>query len=209
MSSSPQFVLRSKIPDCVTIGKTKLALEGEGGLFVTKNFKKGEVIYEMPYHVANYDEITPFYTLEVEDSAGNISTFNFDKEGHIGGPLGDGKVILWGFRSFTNHHCSETTILQERDDVNRTYKIIANKDFEAGDEILMNYNMFIYDYYEYDANCLPMECKCGLDNCLGSIKGFKYLDEDLKRKYIKYTIPSFENYPDFVEFKKKILSESN
>jgi hypothetical protein len=57
--------------------------------------------------------------------------------------------------------------------------LIASQDIKAGEELTYNYNTSEYDLLE-DNNDFSFMCKCGCENCVGIVKGFKYLT--LKQK---------------------------
>lgn len=68
---------------------------------------------------------------------------------------------------FINHSCAPNARL---DIVNRWF--IAIKDISVDEEISYNYLTTEWDMAKWGSD---FECACGSDNCLGHIKGFKYL----------------------------------
>ena len=75
---------------------------------------------------------------------------------------------------FVNHSCNPNTRL---DLTNRSY--IALRNIKKGEEITRNYLTTEYDLVEEGCD---FECKCGSNNCLHHIKGFKYLTKERKLK---------------------------
>ncbi len=72
----------------------------------------------------------------------------------------------------TNHSCEPNCGIKE------LIKLIALKDIKKDEEITLD-----YDTYEYD---WVMKCKCGSENCRKTIRGYKSLPVELKKKYKGY-----------------------
>ena len=78
-----------------------------------------------------------------------------------------------------------------------TFVKAASRDIQIGDELLVNYNEFIWD------DMSPFDCKCGFENCYGIIKGFKYLSKENQNKILNKEICEYNrNY-----FEEKLKSE--
>lgn len=72
---------------------------------------------------------------------------------------------------FLNHGCNPNARIR----LNAHYDYYAIKDIKPGDEITWNYLTTEYDLVK---DGLDFDCKCGSDDCLGRIKGFKYLTRE-------------------------------
>ena len=72
--------------------------------------------------------------------------------------------VLTTCARFVNHNCGPNCRFDDAAMVFRALQTIA-----CGEEITFNYNTT-----EYDLAC-PFRCHCGLPNCLGYVRGYKYL----------------------------------
>jgi SET domain len=81
-------------------------------------------------------------------------------------PLPDDQSDVWSLIRFFNHSCDPSTFLNLED-----LTVRALRDLEPGEEVTFNYNTTEYDM----AN--PFKCHCNAKNCLGYIRGSKYLSE--------------------------------
>lgn len=73
------------------------------------------------------------------------------------------KVILDRYYwRFMNHSCEPSAVICGRG-------VCSLRKLEQWDEITFNYNTTEYSLAE------PFECRCGSTNCLGQIRGFRYL----------------------------------
>jgi len=77
-------------------------------------------------------------------------------------------------RDLLNHSCNPTV----RIDFTKM-ACIAIKDISKEDEITFNYSSTEYDLKSKDED---FECFCGSKNCLGRVKGFKYLTIEERRE---------------------------
>lgn len=77
-----------------------------------------------------------------------------------------------------NHSCDPNGYL----DFN-TLEFKALKDIPINEEITMNYLTTEYELSN------PFQCKCKSKNCLGTIKGFKYLNDSEKKQIVKLLSP--------------------
>ena len=81
-------------------------------------------------------------------------------------PRGDDPSDAGSLIRFFNHSCDPTTFLNLED-----LTVRALRDLEPGEEVTFNYNTTEYDM----AN--TFKCHCNAKNCLGYIRGSKYLSE--------------------------------
>jgi SET domain-containing protein len=67
-----------------------------------------------------------------------------------------------------NHSCAPNCCVDFRD-----LTLVALRDIPAGEELTFDYNTSEYDLIEQGCDFL---CCCGSENCIGHVKGFRYLD---------------------------------
>jgi hypothetical protein len=128
---------------------------GKGlGFFADKKFKKG-------------DKLRPLVGKKVNISVATPEAIQISKDEFI-----DTKYLVP--EDFINHSCSPNAMA---DVVKRQFTAI--KDIAKNDEITFNYNTTEYDMKRYGGD---FDCVCGAKNCLGNIKGFKYLTNSQKSK---------------------------
>lgn len=99
-----------------------------------------------------------------------------------------------------NHSCNSNCRLS----LEKTPTLIALKDIPIGKELTYNYNSTQYDMFESESE---FNCKCGEKECLGRIRGFRYLTAKQK-KSIKDTLSPYlkSMIIDFDEIEKDIYS---
>jgi hypothetical protein len=128
---------------------------GKGrALIANKNFKGGEAILPLKGIFRKCSESTP-------DAV----------------QLGRNKFIDSDHRyaeDHMNHGCDPST----RIDFD-SMKFVALRDIKKGEEITYNYLTTEYDLVKDRED---FDCKCGSKNCLGRIKGFKFLSRGQKMK---------------------------
>lgn len=81
-------------------------------------------------------------------------------------PLPDDLSDVSSLIRFFNHSCDPSTFLNLED-----LTVRALRDLEPGEEVTFNYNTTEYDMAD------PFKCHCNAGNCVGYIRGFKYLFE--------------------------------
>lgn len=98
-----------------------------------------------------------------------------------------GNYLFSGWQLLTQHSC-EPNIVYDFDD-EESYGsqdegywvgVYASKDIKAGDELTVDYNCLVWDHTESNKNL--NSCKCGAENCTGTVCGFKYLLPELKEE---------------------------
>ena len=179
------IAINSTVPEFIEIKDRK---NGKG-LFVKKSFKKGEILYTTNCFKASYEELNEEIILKT-----NVGEFILLRDVHPDG------VFLYGLDSFLNHSCNKNMFDFFQDKDGTSYVKAASRDIEIGDELLVNYNEFIWDM-ERDS----FDCKCGFENCHGVIKGFKFLSKENQHKILdsKELCEYIRNY-----FEEKLKSES-
>ena len=130
-------------------------IEGKGrALIANRSFKKGEAILPLKGIIRKYSEATSYAV-----------------------QLGRDKFIDTSHRcveDYTNHGCNPTLKI----DFERM-KFVALRDIKKGEELTYNYLSTEYDLVR---DRLDFDCRCGGKNCLGQIKGFKFLSKSQKMR---------------------------
>jgi uncharacterized protein len=80
--------------------------------------------------------------------------------------------------TFMNHSCEPNSIVTEG------LKVIALRDVEAGEEIVMDYSTTEIDPF------WKMDCHCNKDSCRKIIQAFQFLPADLRQLYIGLILPT-------------------
>ncbi len=143
----------------------KSPLHGEG-VFVIKNIKKGEPINVFGGIAVPISEIKKY------------RKFN----GHAGVQVSDDFFIVPSDRNelklkgIFNHSCEPNV------GFNSSVTMIAIRDIQQGEELVMNY-AFMETYFN------PFNCNCGSSVCRKVIDSNTWKDAEFKRKYGKYYSP--------------------
>lgn len=147
------------------------------GVFASKDFKKGEIIFKFYGDFFTYDELPAPYS-KVEDRYVQIG------ENLYLGPSGD-------VDDFFNHSCDPNSGLKIN---GKEVFLVAIKDIKKGDEICWDYSTTM------DEDDWEMNCNCGSKSCRGRIRDFKYLPSDIQKKYLdlgivpEYIQKNLQNY---------------
>lgn len=140
------------------------------GVFAGKPFRKGEAVF------VAHGEL--FYTLAEQPNPYGYG--EQDRTVQIGedlfmGPTGD-------FDDFINHSCEPNIALIIPEQLETWVSYVAIRDIAAGEEITWDYSTTMCgDDWE-------MECRCGSPNCRGLVREFRFLSEEVQRKYIEMGI---------------------
>jgi hypothetical protein len=121
---------------------------------------KGETIYVFPGKMVSGDDASPL-SLQLDDDT--YLELNSD------------------FAKFINHSCSPNCHIEYP-----TLKLITLADIKEGEELNYDYNTNDYDLT--DGGC-DFTCSCGAHNCVGDIKGFKFLDTTQRLNREKFLAP--------------------
>ncbi len=138
---------------------------GGRGLFAKKIIKKGEIIFHFDGQIGDRAH-TDAKSLQIDKNKFLESTIKFD--------------------NFLNHSCNPNCRIDWQ-----TLNLIALKDIQKNKELSFNYNTSEYNLFEGKNS--TFECNCGSKNCIGKIKGFRYLSQDQKKKIKKYISPFLKN----------------
>lgn len=144
------------------------------GLFATKAFKSGEVVYQHHCYIIDDAEQEFFLHTDQGDFILNSITHAV--------AIGSGKRALFSFDSMMNHSCDPNTFSTNGPETNvlHQYQQVACKDIHVGDQITCDYNLFEYDCRDKNIT----ECHCGSINCRKEIQGFKWLSPDEQIKVL-------------------------
>ena len=151
--------LRMKPTASVRVVKTK----GKGfGIVASKRIRRGEKILEFPGELVFQEEVrNPNAALQLD---GNLF---LESHGSIDENL--------------NHSCDPNCYVDFRQLI-----LVALKEIQKGEELTFDYNTSEYDLI--DQGC-SFTCLCGSLNCVGEVKGFRYLPVDHKKKIEPFLSP--------------------
>jgi hypothetical protein len=91
---------------------------------------------------------------------------------------------------FINHSCDPSCQMLFEGD--RVY-LAAIKDISPGDELTFDYNTT-----EFEMGKHAFKCLCGSPNCVGEIKGYKFLTDEEKEKRKPYLAPYLAKFSPLV-----------
>jgi len=83
-----------------------------------------------------------------------------------------------------NHSCNPNCYVNFKE-----LTLVALKDIQSGQELTFDYNTSEYDLM--DQGCF-FTCLCGSRNCIGEVKGFRYLSVGHKKKIEPFLSPFLE-----------------
>lgn len=131
------------------------------GIFSTSGFKIGDKVFELKGKLIYGDDLYK-YEKKFRDNTYRISQdYYISPKGLIG--------------DFLNHSCKPNVGLKK---IRNKFYLCAIKNIKPNEEVLLDYSTIIADDdYWY------MKCKCGMKNCRGTIKRFKFLPDKLKKFY--------------------------
>jgi len=148
-----------KSPESITIIETG----SKGcGIVATKHIRKGETIFRFS------GELVPRRKLKNPNTALQLDEDLFlESYGTIDENL--------------NHSCNPNCHVDFRQ-----LTLVALKDIQRGEELTFDYNTSEYDLM--DQGCF-FTCLCGSQDCIGDVRGFKYLPADHKKKTEPFLLP--------------------
>jgi len=132
------------------------------GLFARKPIKKGSIVFNFDGKIGD-DEHTNPESLQIDEDKFLESTLKFD--------------------DFLNHSCEPNCCIDWKN-----MNLVALKDIQLGEEFSFDYNTAEYDLINMVENC-SFKCMCGSKNCIGEVKGFRYLYPEQKKKIQKFISP--------------------
>lgn len=132
------------------------------GLFAKSSIKKGSIIFHFDGKIGD-DAHTNSESLQIDEDKFLESTLKFD--------------------DFLNHSCEPNCYIDWQN-----MNLIALRDIQIGEELSFDYNTAEYDLINMVENC-SFKCNCGSKNCVGEVKGFRYLSIEQKNKTQKFISP--------------------
>ena len=133
---------------------------GKGeGIFATRFFKAGEIVM-----------------------VGKIEK-KLDKNHSHASQVGENEYVFHaGQITKVNHSCNPDCGIK----LNETgaHDFVAMRDINVNEEITFDYAM-----RNYGVDYFPKHCKCGSENCRGSISGWKDLPDKTKKRYEGFVAP--------------------
>jgi len=138
------------VPDHLEL---KESSNGGRGIFVRKYIKKDQMIFSL------VKDVVLLPNLDAGDKAIQI-----DEDLYL-----DPKLHFW---QFWNHSCDPNTMLDTE-----KFQIVAIRDIAVGEEITYHYCTTEFDLLAKNEH---FQCRCGSENCIGIISGFKHISQELK-----------------------------
>eukprot|EP00457_Paulinella_chromatophora_P014378 gb/GEZN01014796.1/.p1 GENE.gb/GEZN01014796.1/~~gb/GEZN01014796.1/.p1 ORF type:complete len:279 (+),score=61.34 gb/GEZN01014796.1/:33-839(+) len=172
------------VPEGIRIGPTPFGR----GVFASKDFKKGEVLYRggsvlVPNRAGKHHMVMKY-------PDGTTETVELDMIVHSVCDYAAKVRHVFSFDCFMNHSCDPTT---ESKNENRTdtycmYDTVARRDIKAGEEINCDYNLFEWDCKDKGIDV----CACKALNCKKVIHGFSNLDLATQKKMLPLAAPEVQ-----------------
>lgn len=155
--------------NCIPPG-IKIAETGKygKGLFATRDFKHGEVVYH-----AQYTESTCEYDELVYKHPDGDFIVHMDLDNHSVFDPTRGTREFFGFEAFINHNCDPNTMYANEYEGDRggCYDHVALRDIHAGEEITCD-----FDCHNFDCRSKSLDpCLCGSSQCRGRVRGAMFL----------------------------------
>jgi uncharacterized protein len=127
------------------------------GVFANQNIKKGTLIEDMKGKI-------------VPDNEESHKKYNLNYMC----PISKNECLLIKTNGkYINHSCDPNCGIVD------SIKIVAIKDIKKDEEISVDYDTIEYEW--------EMKCNCGSAICRKKIRGYRYLSEELKKKYKDFT----------------------
>jgi SET domain-containing protein len=170
-----------KLPNHIFIGSSLIKHAGKG-LFTNRKIKKNSIVYK--YDTIDWPKnksgtYKRSLDLQLFDKDNNKFKFKINKIDHSEYNV-NGTLDFTGFDMLINHSCNFNCYYDRDMKTLRAYK-----DIKKGEELYLNYNLSSYDY-KIEHNVM-YKCNCNSNNCIKKIKGYKYLNDNIKRKLLDFT----------------------
>ena len=130
------------------------------GIIASRNIKKGENIFKFVGKLKPQEEANK-EALQIDENLFLESTELFDDN--------------------LNHSCNPNCYIDFKN-----LNLIAKRDIEKGEELSFDYHTSEYDLIEQECS---FECHCGSENCIGEIKGFRFLSDEKKKEVLEFASP--------------------
>jgi hypothetical protein len=145
------------------------------GLYVTRRFAAGEILYTSDWFTIPDDDRTLHACVDVD---GCLEEMEITRR-HSVRSLGARMLDIPG--CFMNHSCEPTScsmdVITEGDDPPTRYHQVALVDLEPGDQITCDYLLF-----DWDCDGHQFTCACGSERCHGEIHGFSALTREVQEQ---------------------------
>lgn len=82
----------------------------------------------------------------------------------------------------TNHHCDPSAFIDFAD--SERIVLRALRDLSVGDEVSIHYCATEYDMAS------PFDCHCGAEACLGRVRGYRYVSDEVARDIEPWLSPA-------------------
>ncbi|PIN86775.1 hypothetical protein COV19_03155 [Candidatus Woesearchaeota archaeon CG10_big_fil_rev_8_21_14_0_10_44_13] len=137
--------------------------ESDGkGLFAKKSIKKGSIVFHFDGRIGDDAHTNP-ESLQIDEDKFLESTAKFD--------------------DFLNHSCEPNCYVDWH-----KLDLVALRDIKVGEELSFDYNTAEYDLIDMVKDC-SFRCNCGSKNCIGEVRGFRYLTSEQKKRIRKFISP--------------------
>ena len=148
-----------KGPDSVTTINT----EGKGrGIVARRRIRKGKIVFKFVGELVSRKEVK-----------NHNAALQLDEDVFL---ESDGTVD-----ESLNHSCNPNCYVNFKE-----LSLVALQDIQSGQELTFDYNTSEYDLVEQGCS---FGCFCGTPDCIGEVKGFKYLSVYHKRKIEPFLSP--------------------
>ncbi|MBU2562149.1 MAG: SET domain-containing protein [Nanoarchaeota archaeon] len=132
------------------------------GLFAKRLIKKGSIVFHFDGKIGDDAHTNP-ESLQIDEDKFLESTAGFD--------------------NFLNHSCEPNCNIDWEN-----LNLVALRNIQIGEELSFDYNTAEYDLINMVENC-SFKCNCGSKNCIGKVKGFRYLTLEQKKEIQKFISP--------------------
>ena len=132
------------------------------GLFAKKLIKKDSIVFHFDGKIGDDAHTNP-ESLQIDEDKFLESTSKFD--------------------DFLNHSCEPNCYIDWQN-----LNLVALRDIQIDEELSFDYNTTGYDLINMVENC-SFKCNCGSKNCIGEVRGFRYLSPEQKKKIQKFISP--------------------
>ncbi len=142
---------------------TTIKTEGKGrGIVAGRLIRKGERVFKFAGKLVSRKEVkNPNAALQLDED------LFLESDGTVDESL--------------NHSCNPNCYVNFKQ-----LTLVALKDIQSGQELTFDYNTSEYDLM--DQGCF-FTCLCGSRNCIGEVKGFRYLPMGYKKKIGPFLSP--------------------
>lgn len=172
------------------------------GLFASKAFNKGEIIFSGKLKIEKNQLISQDFILKLKQKNFDESKeLKLSKEMHTieYGSNSDYRAI-YGLDVLVNHSC-DPNMIEIRDKTDELiYNLIALQEIKQNEELTQNYNLFLLTYDS------PFECCCKSEICCKYVAGFLGLNEKFQKLWVSQAIDSIQKI--FYQNKENIIEDN-